>query len=282
MRTDSSSRAPLDQSRFSRREWLGLGAGALLSLGLWPGCARFADSGRGGNFTFVVINDAHYQSDKCGAWFERVATSIKSHIPRPELCLMVGDLAEHGTTNELGAMRDALRSFGVPYHAVIGNHDYAHPIDRRPYEELFPRSVNYHFVHRGWRFIGLDSSEDINYRNTRIQPATLQWLDQTLPKLDRAQPMILFTHFPLGADVPMRPMNADDLLVRLLDFNLVAVFNGHFHGFTERTVRRTVLTTNKCCAISRANHDGTKEKGYFLCTASASGITREFVEVKPS
>ena len=38
----------------------------------------------------------------------------------------------------------------------------------------------------------------------------------------------------------------------------------------------------KCCAISRANHDGTKEKGYFLCTASAGGIQREFVEVKPA
>jgi hypothetical protein len=41
-----------------------------------------------------------------------------------------------------------------------------------------------------------------------------------------------------------------------------------------------VLTTNRCCAISRDNHDGTKEKGYFLCTASAGSIQREFVEVK--
>lgn len=79
----------------------------------------------------------------------------------------------------------------------------------------------------------------------------------------------------------MRPLNADALLTRLLEFNLVAVFDGHFHGFTERVVGRTVLTTNRCCAISRDNHDGTKEKGYFLCTASAGGIQREFVEVKP-
>lgn len=269
------------RSEFSRREWLGLSAGALFSLGLWPGCARFADNGQGGDFTFVAINDAHYQSPKCGAWFERVAASIKSQNPKPDFCLLVGDLAEHGTASELGAMRDALRSFGVPHHAVIGNHDYVSPIDRRPYEELFPRSLNYHFVHRGWQFIGLDSSEGMNYRNTRIQPATFQWLEQTLPKLARSQPTVLFTHFPLGDGVLMRPMNADDLLAPLLDYNLVAVFNGHFHGFTERTVRQTVLTTNKCCAISRANHDGTKEKGYFLCTASSGGIRREFVEVKP-
>jgi len=268
------------KSALTRREWLGLSAGALLSLGLWPGCARFANNGRGGSFRFVVVNDAHYQSDKCGAWFERVAASIKSHDPKPEFCLMVGDLAEHGTTNELGAMRDALRSFGAPYHAVIGNHDYLNPIDRRPYEELFPRSINYHFVHCGWQFIGLDSSEGISFRNTRIQPATFQWLDETLPKLDRARPTVVFTHFPLGDGVPMRPMNADDLLTQLLDFNLVAVYSGHFHGFTERLWRRTVLTTNQCCAISRGNHDGTKGKGYFLCAASPGGIRREFVEIK--
>jgi 3',5'-cyclic AMP phosphodiesterase CpdA len=268
------------QSKFSRREWLGLGAGALLSLGLWPGCTRFAGNGRGGTFTFVVINDAHYQSPQCGAWFERVANRIRAHHPSPEFCLMVGDLAEHGTSSELGAMRDALRSFGLLYHAVIGNHDYVSAIDRRPYEDLFPRSLNYHFTHRGWRFIGLDSSEGMNYRNTRIQSTTLKWLDQTLPKLDRAQPTVVFTHFPLGDGVPMRPMNADATLARLLDLNLVAVFNGHFHGFTERTARRTVLTTNKCCAISRGNHDGTKEKGYFLCMAAAGGVQREFVEVK--
>lgn len=274
-------RAPLYQSRFSRREWLGLSAGTLLSLGLWPGCARFANNGRGGNFTFVVINDTHYQSSKCGEWFERVAASIKSQQPKPEFCLILGDLAEHGSQAELGAMRDALRSFGAPHHVVIGNHDYISPIDRRPYEELFPGSLNYYFVHRGWQLLGLDSSEGINYRNTRIQPATLQWLDQTLPKLNRAQPTIVFTHFPLGENVLMRPMNAEEMLVRLQDFNLVAVFNGHFHGFTERTRRQTVLTTNKCCAISRSNHDGTPEKGYFLCTTSGGALMREFVEVSP-
>ena len=80
----------------------------------------------------------------------------------------------------------------------------------------------------------------------------------------------------------MRPLNADAVLERLIEFNLVAVFNGHFHGFTERTAGRTVLTTNRCCAISRGNHDGTTEKGYFLCRAAAGIIQREFVEVRTS
>jgi 3',5'-cyclic AMP phosphodiesterase CpdA len=267
---------------FSRRDWLRLSAGVLLSAGMWPGCARFADGGRGGAFRFVVINDAHFQSPKCPAWFERVSASVQSHDPKPEMCLMVGDLAEHGTKPELGSMRDVLRSLRMPVHIVIGNHDYVSGTDRSAWDAILPGPLNYHFEHRGWRFIGLDSSEGTKFEKTRVQPATLRWLDHTLSKLDRAAPTIVFTHFPLGALVPMRPLNADKVLERFIEFNLVAVFDGHFHGFTERKSGRTVLTTNKCCAISRANHDGTKEKGYFLCTANEGRIRREFIEVKPA
>jgi hypothetical protein len=270
---------PTLPSQSTRRDWLCRSAGALLSLGLWPGCARFAESGRGGAFPFVVINDTHFQSPQCGPWFERVAASLKSHQPKPEFCLLVGDLAEHGTAAELGAMREALRSFGLPFHVVIGNHDSVSPTDRRPYEALYPRSLNYHFEHRGWRFIGLDSSEGTKYELTRIQPPTLRWLDDTLPKLDRAMPTVVFTHFPLGEGVRMRPLNADDVLTRFLEFNLVAAFSGHFHGFTERVSGRTLLTTNRCCAISRDNHDGTTEKGYFFCSAAEGSLRREFVPV---
>ena len=263
----------------SRRECLRLGTSALFSIGLWPGCLRAAENGRGGAFTFVAINDAHFQSPECPKWFERVRASILSQEPKPELCLMAGDLAEHGTEAELGPMRDVLGSLNMPYHAVIGNHDYVSDTDRSAWDELFPRSLNYHFEHRGWRFIGLDSSEGTKWEKTLIQPATLRWLDDTLQKLDRRTPTIVFTHFPLGEAVSMRPLNADDLLERLKEFNLVAVFNGHHHGFTERKSGRAILTTNRCCAISRANHDKTKEKGYFLCSAEEGAVRREFVEV---
>jgi len=266
----------------SRRAWLRLSAGALLSGGMWPGCARFADNGRGGAFRFLVINDAHFQSARCPEWFERVRASVRSLELRPEFCLMVGDLAEHGTKAELGSMRDVLRSLGMPFHAVIGNHDYVSDTDRSGWDNLFPQRLNYHFDHRGWRFIGLDSSEGTNYERTRVQPPTLSWLKESLPKLDHRAPTVVFTHFPLGADVSMRPLNAEEILAWFLEFNLVAVFNGHFHGFTERKSRRSTITTNRCCAISRDNHDGTKEKGYFVCAAEDGRIRREFIEVKPA
>ena len=45
-------------------------------------------------------------------------------------------------------------------------------------------------------------------RDTKIQAETLQWIDDTLPKLDKQRPTVIFTHFPLGMLTPSRPRNA--------------------------------------------------------------------------
>ena len=274
-------RYPLAMSSpLSRRQFLRLGAGALLAAGLWPGCARFSNNGRGGAFRFAVLNDCHFYTPRCPAWFERVRASLRSHSPRPEFCLVVGDLVEHGTREEFGPMREILQSFGIPFHAVIGNHDYASDTDRSAWDEVFPRTLNYAFEHRGWQFIGLDSTQGRQYQGTKVQPATLSWLDAQLPKLQPSSPTILFSHFPFGSQVTYRPTNADAVLERFRAFNLLAVFDGHFHGFTEKQLGHTVLLTNRCCSISTGNHDGTTEKGYFLCDAKDGQTTRQFVQVE--
>jgi hypothetical protein len=77
--------------------------------------------------------------------------------------------------------------------------------------------------------------------------------------------------------VTYRPANADALLGRFLSHSLVAVFSGHFHGFTEKHAGKTVLTTNRCCALKRANHDKSVEKGYFICDAD-QGLRRTFIQ----
>ena len=154
--------------------------------------------------------------------------------------------------------------------------------DRKAYEELFPDRLNYRFDHRGWQYVALDSTDGVKGSGVSVLPPSLNWLDETLPKLDKKKPTILFTHFPLGRLTPTRLANADAVLERFKELNLRAVFCGHYHGFTERTSGDVVLTTNKCCSFARANHDGTKEKGYFLCSAKAGKVTRTFVEVKPA
>jgi len=278
-------------------------------MGLWPGALRAADNGSGGSFRFLVVNDLHYMTPDCGVWLTKVMRQMRAH-EGVEFCLVAGDLCENGTAEQLAGARDALKVLGLPTYAVIGNHDYASEqrdpkqptpprarsprdarpeprgslrmADRRSYEEYLPGQINYWFEHRGWQFVGLDTSHGLRYENTRIQDPTFWWLARNLPRLDPRKPTVVFTHFPLGSKVTYRPANADALLDRFKPFNLQAVFCGHWHGFTERRLGDATLTTNRCCALKRGNHDGTKEKGYFVCTARDGKVTREFVQAKLS
>ena len=263
----------------TRREALKhISAGALLTMGLWPGALSAGIFGWGNHrdFRFIVVNDLHYLDEDCGRWLTGVVDRMKSH--QAEFCLIVGDVTDDGKREHFAAATEIFRALGIPVYPVIGNHDYLTQTDRSAYVDAFPDRLNYHFEHRGWQFIGLDTSEGLHYQETEISRNTFRWLDDHLGGLSQRQPTVLFTHFPMGAGVRYRPRNADALLDRLRVFNLQAVYNGHFHAFTETRLGSTVLTTNQCCALKRNNHDGTREKGYFLCSIRNGSIQRTFVE----
>jgi 3',5'-cyclic AMP phosphodiesterase CpdA len=265
----------------TRRQMLRLSAGSLLAAGLWPGALEAEGVRAAEEFYFLVVNDTHFVDQRCGHWLERVIGQIKRHAEKIDFCILGGDLSDHGKPEELAAVQDLFRGLGLPIHVVIGNHDYLADDDRKAFEELFPRSFNYTFEHRGWQFVGLDTSDG---RRARVsaQPPTLRWLDDNLPRLDARRPTVVFTHFPLGPRVIYRLDNADEVLARFQKHNLRAILSGHFHAHTERQVGEVVLTTKRCCAISRGNHDGSKEKGYSLCHAKEGKVQRTFVEVKPA
>ena len=266
-------RTPGNQRRRTRRDVLRIGAAGLLAAGFGT-AAEAADE-----FHFLVVNDVHYVDEHCGRWLEGVVRRMNAHPEKPEFCLIAGDLAENGQRAQLAGVRDVVHGLGMPVYVVIGNHDYLVQDDRKAYDDLFPGRTNYAFEHRGWHILGLDTSEGQHYMNTSIQLHTFRFLEETLPKLDRKRPCLVFTHFPLGPDVLMRPKNADDLLARFRAHRVPAVFGGHFHGYTERKLGETTFTTDKCCSLRRENHDGTKEKGYFLCRAKDGKVRHTFIEV---
>jgi hypothetical protein len=271
------------RSNLTRRELLRIGAGSLLALGLWPGRLRAGNLAAESDFTFVVMNDLHFREKACAPWFEQAIAAMRRSAPDAQLCLIAGDLADDGRDEQLAGVRDAFRKLDIPTYSAVGNHDYRDATDRRSYEDLFGGQINYAFDYGGWQFVGLDTTEGVKWRDTKVSSTTLSWLDDNLPKLDKRKPTILFTHFPLGAGVSMRPLNADDVLNRFLDFNLSAAFCGHYHGFTEQTLRAVKITTGRCCSRVRGNHDGSREKGWFVCRAMASGeLERRFVEFRPS
>lgn len=271
----------MPSTHLTRRDLLRRSPAALLAAGLWPGTLAAGDPATE-PFSFLVVNDLHSLDKKCRPWFDKVVKQMAGHVEKPALLLIVGDLADGGTAEQLSAVRDTFARLTVPVYVVPGNHDFTPKEERKAYDDLYPNRLNYAFDHGGWQFVGLDSTEGTKSQNTTVAADTLKWIDAGLPKLDKKKPLVVFTHFPLGEGVRMRPKNADAVLKRFTPFNLRAVYGGHFHGFTEKSVGEAVLTTNRCCAFARGNHDGTKEKGYVLVTAKDGKLTRSFVEMKPA
>ncbi|HWB53190.1 MAG TPA: metallophosphoesterase [Tepidisphaeraceae bacterium] len=268
----------------SRRALLrsSVAAGAMLAAGMWPGWVWADGAPETQDFTFICVNDLHYLDQRDDRFFEQMVRQMNATEPKADFCLIVGDLAEQGHSNQLGVIRDYIRELRMPAPVVVGNHDYLTQTDRRAFEQLFPDSINYTFEHKGWQFLAADTTEGLRGLDTTVPRSTLDWLGSTAGKLNKRRPTVLFTHFPMGWFVITRPRNADDVLHPLRDFNLQAVFNGHLHAYTVRHWGTATLTTDKCCSFHHPNHDGSKEKGYFVCTAKDGRISRRFVEVKVS
>src|SRR5512133_3057515 len=130
---------------FTRREWLRLSPGALLSLGVWPGRLRDAEAPATHDFTFIAVNDLHALEDACRAWFDDVVRHMKASASTAEFGLLGGDRAENGTPAQLTMIKDSFSALGIPCHTVVGNHDYQSATDRWAYERIFPEQINYSF-----------------------------------------------------------------------------------------------------------------------------------------
>jgi 3',5'-cyclic AMP phosphodiesterase CpdA len=263
---------------FTRRQALGRLA-ALLAAGLWPGALRAAAAGaRVEEFTFVVANDFHHFEAACDPWFTALFRQIAAH-EGVGFCLGLGDLAHKGSPGSIAAVIQLAEKAGLTFPVTPGNHDNDVEENTAIFQRVVRRPLNYYFEHRGWQFVVIDSTEGKKWGKTQVQPATLAWLDAELPKLDRARPLVLATHFPLASSTPLCPLNAEDVLARFVNHNLRLVLGGHHHGRTEVARGNYALVTNACCSRVADNHDGTKTKGYWLCRTQADGmVRRNFVE----
>lgn len=265
--------------KYHRRDVLRMGGAAALAP-LFARWAAAADDAKASDtFTFIVANDIHYFDKRCAQWLgEHVIGRMNDH--KADFCVVLGDMSEDGTKEQNAAVRDVLKGLTMPLYVCVGNHDHqAGNDDRKPFEDNFPKSINYIFEHRGWQFVTTDSTQGRAGSKTVIHKDSLAFTSQALKVLDKKRPTALLTHFPLGNFLPSRPENANDLLVEFAEHNLQAVFNGHFHSKTERVWGDAIVTTNTCCSFHRANHDFDPRKGYYLCTAKDAKVSREYIQV---
>lgn len=229
---------------------------------------------------FAVLSDIHYRGPEDDQHLDALLREVIELDPPPARLLVLGDLVEEASPAALKRVRGALERAGMEFHVVPGNHDHTREGDGSAFDEVFPGCRNYRFDWREIVFIGLDSTRGAAWNGVAIPDASLAFLDETLSGLPAERQIVLFTHFPLGENVPMRPTNACALLQRLEGRCVRAIFNGHYHGRTVRRFGLGAITTSPCCSPSVSNHDGSTQKGYRLASIAAGETGCEFVSAR--
>ena len=170
-----------------------------------------------------------------------------------DICLCLGDLTDHapGNTKEditryFCESLDLIKSYGMPFYLVPGNHDYA-ILKREDLSELGIKTPPYTVSFGGYELIILDA----NYRSDGrcFDVAGVEWTDSNLPKdqvaflkdaLDKAdKKCIVCIHENLDpyVDVDHIVINAEEIRKIIRESGKVeCVLQGHYHFGAEHTV----------------------------------------------
>jgi 3',5'-cyclic AMP phosphodiesterase CpdA len=259
-----------DTRGFVRGRLLGALFCLAAALVLWGCSGRTADPPA--QLSFAAINDIHVTDQASTALVRQAAQQINADA-RVRFVLLLGDLTQDSSEQQMALAEEALRDLRCPLFALPGNHDAAPGVFERHFG---PRSK---IVAQGrWHFLLLDCGPDLE---PTVGPEQRRWLQERLAKIPPDQPVVLCTHQPLAPHIKMfRVKNADAVLSDFAGRRLVAVISGHFHGNWTETANGVLFANTVCLSTTRANHDGSPEKGFRLFHCRGDAISTEFVRVE--
>ncbi|NJO55303.1 MAG: phosphodiesterase, partial [Rhodospirillales bacterium] len=141
-------------------------------------------------------------------------------VPRPDLVLATGDLADHGSPEDYALIRSYLMALPMPVFLIPGNHD-----DRANLAAAFadhaylPRDGFQHYTIDDWplRLIGLDTVIP-GQVGGGLCDDRLRWLDDRLSE-QPARPTLVFMHhppFPTGIGFMDTPFPGADEMTMVL------------------------------------------------------------------
>ena len=247
-------------NELKRRDFLkgtgGMMAGAVLPVSL----VELLGATPQESFTFAYISDSHIQHIKgtkfVRNWDRGLARAVAEcnlMNPRPDFVMFGGDLAQLALPEELDHGSHILSGVSGKLRAVMGEHDYYRD-DGAYWSKLFGPQW-YSFDHKGVHFVVLNSiltdkawydrwpdgparmAEMAGLDNPNSSPFMVgaeqrEWLKKDLSSIDKATPIVVFSHSPLQKIFKNWNFWTDDAeLVQdiLKPFAKVNVLYGHVH-----------------------------------------------------
>jgi 3',5'-cyclic AMP phosphodiesterase CpdA len=229
----------------SRRHFAGLAGlgGVVFASGLFKLGGAAATAAPTDDFMFVQLSDTHWGfsgeavNPEAKNTLKKAVAAVNSMPTQPDFIVFTGDLT-HITEDaqerrrRMGEFRDIVAGLKVKdLRFMPGEHDAS--FDKGEVFKEFFGDTHYAFDHKGVHFIALDNVSD---PGAIVGDAQLAWLKQDLAKLDRAQPIVVFTHrplFDLYPDWDWATRDGDAVIDALMPYQRVEVFYGHIHQENE-------------------------------------------------
>ncbi|MBK9389704.1 MAG: metallophosphoesterase [Bacteroidetes bacterium] len=280
----------------------------LLALVLITSCST---KPAGESFTFAFMTDVHltYERNAVPGFNQAIKTVNEL---KPDFVIMGGDLIMDALGQRY-SMADSLynlynetvKGFKMPVFNTMGNHEIygifsksgADPLNPEYGEKMFEKRIGdsyKSFMHKGWKFMILNSIEDTGKDRYigKIDDAQIEWIKKELGSTDKKVPIVISTHIPfitantqkyvgttVASDSSSVIYNGKEVLDLFNGYNLKLVLQGHLHSLEDIYIDGIHFITGG--AVSSGWWNGpTKglEEGYVLITAANNEISWKYID----
>lgn len=263
------------------------------------------------SFSVAFMTDTHLDYGRNAiAGFTQALDSVNSL--KPDFILTGGDqimdaLAQsYGRADSLyNLYQETIKKAEVPVYNTMGNHEIygiysrsgADPSNPEYGEKMFEKRIGpsyYSFMHKGWKFMILNSIEDTgkDHYVGWIDTTQISWIKKELEDTDLETPIVISTHIPFisvmaqrygGSTVPndssLVVYNSKSVLDLFSGYNLKLVLQGHLHILEDIYYEGVHYITGG--AISAAWWNGpyrTCEEGFLWLTFTSDDFTWKYID----
>ena len=262
-------------------------------------------------FRFVFMTDIHLtQQRNAVAGFSQAINTINKL--NPDFVITGGDLIMDALGQRYSAA-DSLynlytgivKNLTMPVYNTLGNHEIygilreggADSLNPEYGEKMFEKRIGksyYSFIHKGWKFMVLNSIEDTKKSSYigKIDDQQISWIKEELRSTDKNTPVVLSTHIPfitantqkyVGTTVQNDSsaviFNGKEVLDLFTGYNLKLVLQGHLHTVEDIFIDGIHFVTGG--AVSAAWWTGPNrnfEEGFMLISVRHGDFSWKYVD----
>jgi outer membrane protein assembly factor BamB len=177
------------------------------------------------HFCFAFLSDTHVGSSTGEEDLRATVQDINS-MTGLSFVVISGDITEYGSREQLTTAKAILHGLHIPCHVIPGNHDTKWSESGATDFPRLWKDERFLFKYGGLVFIGMHQGPIMKMGDGYWSPQDVRWLENTLKKVGREQPVTFVTHYPIDDGIA----NWYEVLDLLKRYNVQAVLCGHGHA----------------------------------------------------